>query len=374
MAIRFGRGISIGAGSKVAMNPVYFPINTIVPYYGTPPTLADWDIYSAGTGYYIMGTTTTGAAGTTASGSTPVTSYNLGSAGAHQGTLTVRTGGSTTTAGSTANNNNNLLVGAHTHSGTSTHSGIRVQSSGVRLLQANKNTRTLPPGAIAFRNAALGSYGTRFKPVTNQNNTNYFNGSATGGSTTTPVNSETVSVNSSTGGSHAHHTNTRFPLTGSGNGLLVNSGLHSHPLSVTLTQSIVDNTAILHAWQMATEMIPDTDVVVMYVGNPANLPSFWKLCDGNNGTINMHNYYAAFDPTNDSVTWYTIRNNNASVSATITNDTGSHGHNSGTGYGAGYTGYHPTETWSHTHTVSTGMFTQYSLFRIFLHFIQYKQG
>lgn len=374
MAIRFGSGISIGLGSKVAMDPIYFPTDSIVPYYGAAPTLSDWDVYTAANGYNIMGTTTSGAAGTTATGTAPITLTSLGTTGAHTGTVTYRTGGSTTTVGTTAPNNNNSSAGNHAHSGGATFSNIRAQSSLVTLLKANKNTRILPPGAIAFRNAAVGSYGNRFKPVTNQNNTNYFQGSLSGGTTPTPVNSQVVSINSSTSGAHVHHTNTRNPLVGSGNGLLVSSGNHTHPLEVTLTQSILNNTAILHAWQTATEMVPETDVVIMYVGNLANLPTFWKLCDGNNGTINMHNYYAAFDPTNDNISWYTIRNNNASASSTIfATLNATHSHSSGsTAYGAGYTGYHGNQAWDHNHTLTTSISTQYSLPRIFLHFIQYK--
>lgn len=372
MAIRFGSGISIGLGSKVAMDPIYFPTDSIVPYYGAAPTLSDWDVYTAANGYNIMGTTTSGAAGTTAAGTAPVTLTSLGTTGAHTGTVTYRTGGSTTTVGTNAPNNNNTSAGNHAHSGSATFSNIRAQSSLVTLLKANKNTRILPPGAIAFRNAAVGSYGNRFKPVTNQNNTNYFQGSLSGGTTTTPVTSQVVSVNSSTSGAHVHHTNTRNGLVGSGYGLLVSSGNHNHPLDVTLTQSILNNTAILHAWQTATEMVPETDVVIMYVGNLANLPTFWKLCDGNNGTINMHNYYAAFDPTDDNISWYTIRNNNASASAAILSNSATHTHGSGTAYGAGYTGYHGSQAWDHTHTVSTSISVQYSLPRIFLHFIQYK--
>lgn len=372
MAIRFGGGISVGLGSKVAMDPIYFPTDSIVPYYGAAPALSDWDVYTAANGYNIMGTTTSGAAGTTASGSTPSVSVALGSTGAHTGTVTYRTGGSTTTVGTTAPNNNNASAGSHTHSGGASFPNILAQSSLVTLLKANKNTRTLPTGAIAFRNAAVGSYGTRFKPVTNQNNTNYFRGSLNGGSTPTPVNSQIVSITSGSSGSHAHHTNTRYPLVGSGNGLLVNGGIHTHPLDVTLTQSILNNTAILHAWQTATEMVPETDVVIMYVGSVANLPVFWKLCDGNNGTINMHNYYAAFDPTNDNISWYTIRNSNASASATILSNSATHSHASGSAYGAGYTGYHGNQAWDHVHTVTSSISIQYSLPRIFLHFIQYK--
>lgn len=372
MAIRFGSGISIGLGSKVAMDPIYFPTDSIVPYYGTAPTLSDWDVYTAANGYSIMGTTTSGAAGTTAAGTAPVVYFSLASTGAHTGTVTYRTGGSTTTVGSTAPNNNNSSAGVHSHSGSSTFSNITAQSSLVTLLKANKNTRILPTGAIAFRNAAVGSYGNRFKPVTNQNNTNYFLGAASSGSTTTPINSQTASATSSTAGAHVHHTNTRNHRGGSGYGLLSSSGNHTHPLDVTLTQSILNSTAILHAWQTATEMAPETDVVIMYVGNPANLPIFWKLCDGNNGTINMHNYYAAFDPTNDAISWYTIRNNNASSSATILSNSATHNHGAGTAYGAGYTGYHGNQAWDHVHSVSASVLTQYHLPRIFLHFIQYK--
>lgn len=372
MAIRFGGGISIGSGSKVAMDPIYFPTDSIVPYYGTAPTLSDWDVYSAADGYSIMGTTTSGEAGTTAAGTTPTAFLTAGSTGAHTGTVTFRSGGSTTTAGSTANNNNNTSAGSHAHGGSTTHPNIKAQSSLVRLLKANKNTRMLPPGAIAFRNAAIGSYGNRFKPVTNQNNTNYFQCSSSSGSTTTPVNSQTVSGVTGTAGSHIHTTNTRNPLVGSGNGLARTAGEHTHPISVTLTQSILSNTAILHAWQAATEMVPETDVVIMYLGNVSNLPTFWKLCDGNNGTINMHNYYAAFDPTNDSVAWYTIRSSNASVSGSITDNNATHTHSVGAVNGAGYTAYHGSQTWVHNHSVDVSIITAYSLPRIFLHFIQYK--
>jgi hypothetical protein len=374
--IRVGPGITLGLGTKINMDLVYFPTNSVIPYYGASITDPDWDYYSAPVGCHILGTTNSSLVETTLTKQTPVSVVTAGTTGAHNSFTTFQSGTNFSVTGSFSNSSNNS-AGAHGHNGFMSHPNIALQTSSFRFLRANKNARRLPSDTVAFRNSVIGSYGERFKPLTTGNNTNYLVGAISGGTTTQGQSSESVSVTSSSAGSHQHHINDRARVTTAfTRPYAIASGTHTHFMSATLFQSIVNNTAILHAWQSASARVPESDVVVMYTGNPAALPNFWKLCDGNNGTINMNGFYAAFDPTNDSVTWYTIRNNNAAITASTINDApndAAHTHSDGLPQGGnGVQAQHTNQSWPHTHGKTASVSSSLIPVSIYLYFIQFK--
>lgn len=367
-----GAGFYTRAKGVAPVAPGVFPADTIVPYYGSSnPGYSGWTVYSAAD-RCVMGTTTASQVGTTVTARTHASWSGLfGTTGAHSTTNTTTSSSSST--GSTWPGVTGS-AGDHAHStATTTFSGLSAKKANVILLRATAQTSTLPAGVLAFRNALTGSYGTRFNPSTTGASTVYFNGVSAGGTVTEATTSQTQSVGSTSNGGHTHvTTSNRLVISGSTISTLGTAGAHSHSVSVTLTQSIMNSTKILHAWESAVARAPAKDVVVMYVGNIANLPANWYLCDGNNGTINMNGYFAAYS-TNTGITWGTIQSSNLSV-GTLSQAafSTSHSHLTSPLAGAGVVLQHGSYAWSHTHTVTTSSTTAYIEPRLFLYFIQYK--
>lgn len=357
--------------ARKAVVPAFFPTDTIVPYYGSSnPGVTGWSVYTA-SDRMIMGTTNSGLVGTTTTRTNASWTGTFGTTGAH--TTTNITTNSSSSTGSTWPGVTGSS-GDHSHSTSATSfTGLSAKRANVILLRATQENLTLPANTIAFRNATTGSYGTRFNPSTTGAATVYFNGTGAGGTITEATTSQTQTVGSTSNGGHTHVTTAnRLAITGSTIPTVGTAGAHSHTVSVTLTQSIMANTKILHAWQSAASRAPATDVVVMYVGSPASLPANWYLCDGNNGTVNMNGYFAAYS-TDTGITWGTIQNSNLQV-GTLTQGafSSSHSHTTTPNAGGGIVLMHGSYSWSHTHTVSTASSTAYLEPRLYLYFIQYK--
>lgn len=348
--------------------PIMFPKDSIVPYYSTTGLVSsDWDTYSLGNGKYIAGTTNSASVGTNVSATNAQIAVSLGSTGAHTGSVAY-TSSASATSGSTLNNGTNNSAGAHSHYGTIPFT-IQPQRANVVLIKANKEVARLPANTIAFRRSLTGSYGTPFYPNSSSSVAYVMPGTSSG--TLTSASSGGIVYSAvGTGGTHRHHSNTnQYYITGKlTNYWGIDSGSHYHDISGSMTQTIMNTTIILDAWISATTRIPQTDVVVMYSGNIANLPSGWFLCDGNNGTINMNGYYLGIG----SDSWGTIKAADATMSATTVGSAGSHSHVSNYNpAGAGITLWHGSQAWSHTHTMSRTM-TPFVGAKFLLYFIQYK--
>jgi hypothetical protein len=349
--------------------PIVFPKDCIVPYYSSTSLVsADWVVYTAGNGRYITGTTSSSLVGTTSSATSATVDVSLFSTGAHTGSVAYTSAASTAT-GSNINNGTNSSAGSHSHSG-SIPFNVRPEAANVILLRANKNVSTIPANTIAFRRTLTGSYGTPFTQTGGSLATAYFMPNNSGGTITSASGSLNGSSSVSSSGSHRHHSNTnQYFINGrQTNRPLMDSGTHQHSISCTLSQTIMNTTIILDAWISAADRVPNTDVVVMYVGNPADLPTGWFLCNGSNGTVNMNSYYLGLG----SSSWGTIRGSDASISTVGVGSIGQHSHiSSAPAAGAGITGWHGSQSWDHTHTVSSTI-TPFAGARIFLYFIQYK--
>ena len=351
--------------------PITFPVDTIVPYYGSSnPNVTGWSVYSA-SDRVIMGTTSSSLVGTLVARTNASWSGLFGTTGAHApATTTINSSSSTgsTWPGTTSS------AGDHSHgTNTTNFTGLSAKKANFILLRSTQENTTLPANTVAFRNATVGSYGTRFNPSTGGASTVYITGTGVGGTITEATTLQSQSVGSTSNGSHTHVTvSTRQVITGSTIPTLGANGAHSHSVGVTLTQSIMQNTKILHAWQSAVDRAPATDVVVMYIGSPASLPTGWYLCDGNNGTINMNGFFAAYS-TNTGIAWGTIQGSDLQV-GTLTQSafSTSHTHTTTPNAGGGIALMHGSYAWSHTHTVSTSSSTPYVEARLYLYFIQYK--
>jgi hypothetical protein len=90
----------------------------------------------------------------------------------------------------------------------------------------------------------------------------------------------------------------------------------------------------------------------------------------------MNNFYAAFDPTNDSIAWNTTRNSDAAITASsisdATNDA-AHTHSDGSASGGnGVQAQHANQSWPHTHGRTASVSSVLIPASIYLYFIQFK--
>lgn len=352
---------------------INFPANSIVPYYGTTiPALADWTLMTAGTNFYIAGTTDPLKLGTTtASRSASVNIQTTSSAGAHTGATNFISGAQNKT-GSNLNTGTNLLAGSHAHSVSGRSITVTPSKASVRLLEANKATPTIPAGALGFRNSVTGSYGTR---LYSSGYASYLMNGTTGGSISNPSGTWTASTSTGSAGSHQHNGNTNLFYTASPNvyPTALAAGTHSHTLTLSMYQTIMSDTKVLSAWTSASARTAATDVIVMYRGALANLTGTgWFLCDGTNGTINMNDYFAGI--AGIGANWGQIYSSDARMNSVTIGDgsTASHGHQNGSLGGSGIYAYHTTETWQHYHTVTYDTFLDFIGTKYYLYFIQYK--
>lgn len=361
----------------VPPTPITFPKDSVVPYYGSSAPGNGWELYPAADGKFLTGTTSSSLFGTSTTTTNAIGTATLNSTGAHVGSVSYISAASAT-AGSTVTNSLNSSAGAHAHAGTLSFAAnqfnntpsIMPPHTSVMLIRASTEVNTIPENTVAFRNA---SYGTKFGSSTRAT---YFRGGYPNGAINNidpGVTSSTAYSASTTQGSHRHHGNTQqYYITGKlTNYPGVDSGNHTHNLTATLTQTLMNSTILLDAWSSATSRSPAKDVIVMYVGNPTNLPENWFLCNGNNGTINMDSYYVAAAPSGTS-NWGTVKSSDAAISNLIVGSIGSHSHIGTTSpAGAGRTAWHGSQAWSHTHASVAGVIPMAGA-KYYIYFIQYK--
>lgn len=354
---------------------INFPANSIVPYYGTSvPILADWNIYSNGTNFYVAGTTDPAKLQTTtATRNASVNALTTSTTGSHTGSTSFISGAQNK-FGSNLNNGSNINAGNHAHTGGPINFSVTPEKASVRLLVANKATPTIPANTIGFRNptgpnGSSQSYGTRL--YSNGYAAYLVNGS-TGGTMTNPSGNYSATRTTSYSSTHQHNGNTNLFYTLSPNSYptALASGSHNHLLTGTMYQTLMSNTMVLSAWTSVTARKAATDVIVMYNGLISNLTGTgWYLCNGTNGTLNINDYYVGV-----GTGWGDTYSSDASMYDVSIDygDYASHGHQTGTRGGPGIYAYHTTETWPHYHTLGYDTFLDFIGAKFYLHFIQYK--
>jgi hypothetical protein len=357
---------------------IVFPTGTIVPSWIGYTTNSDWDVYTAGSGRAVMGTTNSSLLNTVANGTPASYTATLSFTGPHTGTTS--SGRATSTTGTTAHQNlANPSVGNHNHTASETFATSAFSPTRLitQLIRSNKPVTTLPPNTIGFRDNTRGNYGTKlsFSPSGSPARFRHIVHSTSPGNTVVSG-IETVSSgrSTSTSGVHLHTVSNRTLTTGTaGSANRQVAGDHSHFLSYQLTQSYAGPARVLHAWTSSLSRVPETDVVVMYNGNLADLPTGWFLCNGSNGTLNMDAFYVVYDSNVTVAAWGTVLASSLTVnSMSVPTFSNSHNHIAGLNSTSGLNANHLSFTWSHSHTITSTTTTPYTIDRVFLYFIQYK--
>lgn len=335
------------------LNPV-LPAGTIILYNGTDPSNASWPRYTAADNYYLQGTSTQAEIGTTAAASTNVSyTYSLSTTGAHTQTSGYSFNSSATAGAISAIPYN--PAGDHVHSLTiapAANTSPRPHTGNVTLLRAASNQTTFPANTIHINSSNKNGWTQKLATTYNR----YVRGVSTGVAETTAV-PMTVQGDTSIDGLHDHALGGVRSSTSTGSGV-VNTGSstgqnHYHIVTGTVTPDSIKG-KLMKMWVAASAEPGYGTTMVMYDGTLSSLPSYWKVCDGTNGTVDMRGYFLGYSTSSSS-------NHGEETANTLTfyssgaNDNWTHQHatavTTGNPYRVDTTGHQSTSA-AHTHTVT----------------------
>jgi hypothetical protein len=331
----------------------------------TDPGLTGWTRYSAADGKFIKGTATQGEIGTvTANNNTSWQSSGYssltGTGGSHSGPgANYQDFPPGSTFPQTNVDTYPNTAGSHQHTVTffpGAGSDLNPASTDYILLEATQEQKKLPVNTVVAKSTQPVSSTQELSSTTYR----YIRGGVS--YTNTAATSRTLNGSSDTFGPHNHGVSNYTGLVSGGttntalsqikNSLTANS--HSHSVTATITGQRLSG-KLLKLWKLASEVIPDDNIIIMYTGNISSLPSYWKVCNGTNGTPNMVNYflgYSTIATAHDTTTSYV-----ASVSVgSLSTESWSHSHITASvvsRIGYGVNNLHTTTNASHSHTIST---------------------
>ena len=277
------------------------PADTIIFYNGTYSAAVDgWDLYSDAANKFIVGTATQEnvAASTALSGSTVASLTGLTYTGLHYGTEVTSVGN----AGSL--DTEKIVTGDHTHTLASAsitiNTDIRPINTGITMLRTTSEQRFFPVNTIHISNTNLVG-GTQKLAATSDR---YILGSnaVTDNAALNHAVSFTVSSYNSDSHTHMFYTgvgngSTRTGATGGGaetsRYLAGTSANHTHTVTASASITALKG-KLLKLWIAATQQLPKSSMIVMYCGTISTLPTYWKICDGTNGTVDMRGYFIGY--------------------------------------------------------------------------------
>jgi hypothetical protein len=305
--VRYSQNVKFsGKITHSFVKPEYIiPAGTIVLYNGANPSITNWSRYTAADGLLIIGADVQAnitVSNTTGIFSAPVGPFSLGADGDHPAGsgLTAYVGGNFSPFITPPGQRDQAgPSGAHSHGhnpfGT-LPADVRADTSNVTLIRLNVASNVFPASVIHICNTATRPDWSQFiapspangptvRYIRGDNGVSHLDGNTINLATTTTSN-----------GAHGHgFTAGNYRGPGSAvpniNNYIDYTGSHSHPISCTVgIQSL--KSKVLKMWTSAYEhkisnTTTSSSIIAMYNGNLNDLPAYWVLCDGNNGTIDM---------------------------------------------------------------------------------------
>lgn len=365
------KSFGFAGGVKPIPDTLKFPKDSLVPYYGSNPGYGDWDRYADADGHCLYSVTDNGQIGfkTIKMNGGAIAAFSS-SGGSHAGpsvsqNMSYTTGGGVAPAGSSG------VSHSHTVSGGAYYlDNNLINKQNITLLRANKPTRYLPLNSLVVKETAA-SNSAAFTAASNT----YLVGADNDLSTTVGVPADTfggIVVADDYGHYHASGSSAYRTVSYGAyfrNYDMTYAGGHTHSGSVSFTQSTITS-KLVNLWKLLQHSVPQTDMIVMYVGDLALLPSTWKLCDGTNGTTNLGGYIIGY--ANNQ--WNVVVTGNPAGALSLSTAYPTHSHTASyarTINSAGPSGLHSNYGWSHSHTGYCYIY-EHSPPKIGVAFIQYK--
>lgn len=350
---KLGRSKTGVVSNQIAtLNPT-IPTGTIILYNGSDPSNASWPRYSAADNLYLQGTITQGEIGTNTSPATNVSyEYSLATAGSHTQTSGYEFNSSITSGQISAIPNN--PAGEHSHSLTissTTVTNARPYTGNVTLLRASSNQTIFPTNTIHINSSNKNNWTQKLGTTYNR----YVRGVSTGVAEVAAI-ATSLSGTTSTAGQHDHVLG--GVRSSSSNGSGVNntaSGTgqnHNHDVTCTFTPDSIRG-KLMKMWIAGTADPAFATTMVMYDGTLSELPFYWKLCDGTNGTVDMRGYFLGYSTSAADNAVETANTLTFSSSGAYGDWTHQHAtaQTTGSGVRTAETG-HQSVSISHTHTVT----------------------
>ncbi len=250
------------------------PTGLIIPYTaGGGGAPSGWSAYNTANGYTIVGAGNTYAVNANGASAGDFVA-NIATAGGHYGVTPMT--GLTNDGGKWRNVGE---AGAHVHTATFTYTP---PYQNCYLIKSGADQTEFPTYSVVWTygqdKSGVGSNiwtsGDMFRSFLNTSSggTNTYN-----------------SVLSTSAGSHGHG----ISDSGDGSGLAVGvtRGAHTHTINITMTNTLYQQA--LAAWSNASSAVSlnsyGSNIIGMYESTTP--PDGWYLCDGNNGTPNMKDYF-----------------------------------------------------------------------------------
>jgi hypothetical protein len=363
-------------------SPYIIPANSVIIMDGTyTSAIGTWDLYTDALDKLIVGTIDQGNVGVSfaSSGQSSSTAGTIGTGGSHYGNGVPVGGG----GGNINGYRYDAPAGDHNHNGTwdvnslTANNDIKPVHTTFTMMRTSANTTTFPANTLHISETNIYSGTQQLATSSNR----YIAGSNT--RVNNAVTSHSMMHTVSTDAAAHNHYNDAFRqrVTPNVSGPLNQiysfydyNPAHNHTLTKTVSISNLRG-KLLKIWLAASPSIPKSSVVIMYCGNLSVLPSYWKVCDGTNGTVDMQNYFlgyatssgTAHNTTTAANTQYTLTN----PSDTASNDWTHAHYNLSYAYQTQQYVYHSLGVHSHTHAVSGGSLTSnYEPAHLKLAFIQ----
>ncbi len=294
--------------TKRRMNTV--PSGLIIPYNSASAVPTDWTAYSSADGKFIVGAGSTYAVGNSSKSSTSLTKATNNSGAHTDGIANEPADGSTSWIGGSS-------AGDHTHTLTMTYAPAYRK---MILIKANSDLAQLPINGTVFGKSDLSASATNI--LSGDSKLFGADSAASNGSASVTV------TNVTSAGSHTHATQsgTANEVGGTYCFSVPATGAHSdHTCTAVLNTDSVKK-AILTAWSNASAAFNAVSGMIGMYENTTP-PAGWYLCDGNNGTMDLRDYYIFIGTTGTHGT--SSGNNTVSVNITIGSSSNTHNHQTG---------------------------------------------